>query len=110
MGYDDSWDASVLAHGELEQITPGLWWVWAPCPGAPVMRNMSLYRLNDGSLLVHSAICLDEARMKKLDALGEVRFILVPNEGHRIDVKRWKKRYPNAKVIAPKNASAKVGA
>lgn len=107
MGYDDAWEKSVGAHGELEEVAPGLAWVWAPCPGAPVSRNMSVYRMKEG-LLIHSAICLDDAEMKKLEAMGEVRFILVPNEGHRIDVKRWKKRYPKADVIAPKSARAKV--
>ncbi len=108
MGYDDAWDASVGKHGNLAEVAPGLRWVWAPCPGVPVTRNMSVWKLPDGGLLVHSAICLDEARMATLEALGEVRFILVPNEGHRIDVKRWKKRYPKASVIAPKNARAKI--
>jgi hypothetical protein len=108
MGYDDAWERSVAqGHGDLDEVAPGLWWVWAPCPGVPVRRNMSVYKTKEG-LLIHSAICLDDARMKKLDALGDVRFILVPNEGHRIDVKRWKKRYPKAEVIAPQNARAKV--
>jgi hypothetical protein len=109
MAHDDPWEKSVQAHGSLEQVAPGLHWVWAPCPGAPVTRNMSVYELPGGGLLVHSAICMNDAEMAKLDALGEVRYLLVPNEGHRIDIKRWKKRYPKAPVLAPKNASAKVG-
>lgn len=108
MGYDEPWEASVQEHGELEEVAPGLWWVWAPTPGVPVTRNMIVYVLKDGGLLVHSAICLDDAQMKRLDSLGEVRFLLVPNWGHRLDVKRWKKRYPSALVIAPKNARAEV--
>lgn len=108
MGYDDPWDASVGRHGELEQVAPGLYWVWAPTPDVPVTRNMIVYVLPEGGLLVHSAICLDAAQMRKLDALGPVRFLVVPNQGHRLDVKRWKKRYPSALVLAPQNARAKV--
>lgn len=108
MSYDDSWEASVGKHGDLEEVAPGLYWVWAPTPGVPVTRNMSIYVLPEGELLVHSPICLDEERMKKLGTLGNVRFLLVPNLGHRLDIKRWKKRFPNALVVAPKNARVHV--
>ncbi|MCA9610049.1 MAG: hypothetical protein KC619_30845 [Myxococcales bacterium] len=108
MSYDDPWGEAVLPHGPLEEINPGLWWVWAPCPGVPVTRNMSVFRLADGGLLLHSPTCLDEATMKQLDGLGPVQLLLVPNAGHRLDIRRYRKRYPDAKVIAPANARAKV--
>lgn len=108
MGYDDAWETSVGAHGALEALAPNLHWVWALVPGAPVARNMVIHRLPDGSLWVHSCICLDAVQMAAVDALGPVRFIVVPNEGHRLDIRRWKKRYPEARVLAPRNARKKV--
>ncbi|MEZ4323249.1 MAG: hypothetical protein R3F61_37645 [Myxococcota bacterium] len=108
MGYDDPWDASVLEHGDIEALAPNLWWVWSACPGAPVRRNMAVIRLPDGGLILHSPTCLDDERMAAIDALGPVRFLLVPSAGHRSDLKRFAARYPDAKVIAPRNARAEV--
>lgn len=108
VSYDDPWEKAVLPHGPLDEIKPGLFWVWAPCPGVPVTRNMSVFRLSDGGLLLHSPTCLDEETMKALDALGPVRLLLVPNAGHRIDIRRFQKRYPDAMTIAPASARAKI--
>lgn len=108
MGYDDPWEKSVLPHGPLEELAPNVWWVWAECPGAPVTRNMTVWRLPDGGLVLHSPTCLDEPTMARLDALGPVRFLLVPNAGHRLDIKRYAARYPDATVIAPRAARPDV--
>ena len=40
-------------------------------PDMPLPRNMIVYRLGDGKLLLHSVVCLDEAGMKRLLALGD---------------------------------------
>jgi len=45
---------------------------------------------------------------KKIEELGKVAFINVPNGQHRIDCGVYKNRYPEAKVICPANARAKV--
>lgn len=108
MGYDDPWEKSLEPHGSLEALGPNLWWVWAKMASPPLPRNMVVARLADGGLLLHSPICLDAAGMAALEALGPIRWLLVPNEGHRSDIKRYKLRYPSAQVIAPKNAIPKV--
>jgi hypothetical protein len=69
---------------------------------------MSVARLRDGRLVVHNAIALDDAEMKELDAWGEVAAILVPNRFHRQDCRIWKDRYPKARVLCPKAATAAV--
>ena len=46
--------------------------------------------------------------MAALDALGRVSIILVPNSVHRLDAGFYKKRYPDARVVAPAAARAKV--
>ena len=104
----DDWTTAVHPHSDLQPIAPGLWWVKGSQKGMPLPRNMVVARLPDGRLWLHSVVCLDEARMAALDALGPVGFIVVPNGGHRLDAPRFHARYPDAKVLAPAVLRAKV--
>jgi hypothetical protein len=109
MSYDAPWNESIdRQQGRLEALAPNLWWVWSLLASPPMPRNMVVVRLPSGGLLLHSPICLPEEEMARLDALGPVELIVVPNEGHRIDSLRFRKRYPGARVLAPFNARKKV--
>jgi hypothetical protein len=57
--------------------------------------------LHDGGSAIWSPIPLREAEMSRIEALGPVRFLIVPNRGHRLDLKPLKNRYPGARIIAP---------
>jgi hypothetical protein len=102
----DGW--KVLPHGPLEQLADRLWLCTGSLEAMPIPRNMVIYRLDDGRLLIHSAVCVDEARLAEITALGEPTWLLVPNQGHRLDAKAWKARFPHLQVICPRNARAKV--
>ncbi len=77
-------------------------------PRGPVPRNMLVYRLPDQTLLLHSVIALDDARMKELESLGEPAVLIVPSKIHRLDAGVYKERYPALKVICPKVARSAV--
>jgi hypothetical protein len=62
---------------------------------------MTLVRLSDGRVTIHSAIPLDEAGMHELESWGEPAFCLVPNQRHRLDAPAFKERYPKLKVLCP---------
>ncbi len=102
----DTW--RVLGHGPLEQLADGVWRVEGSLPGMALKRVMTIARLANGSLVVHNAIALDDKGMSALDALGKVAFILVPNGYHRLDAPTFAKRYPEARVLVPRGARAKV--
>lgn len=104
----DDWDSAVFPHGDLTQVASNLWWVKSEQAGMPLPRNMAVYRLPSGDLVLHSVVCLDAARMKALEALGAPKYMIVPNEGHRTDAPRYKKRYPGLQVLAPKGSRAKI--
>ncbi len=87
------------SHGPLEALADGLWQVEAELPSLPIGRRMTVIRVADGSLAVHSAVCSDAATMQAIDALGAVRWIIVPSPFHRMDAPRFKARYPDARVI-----------
>ena len=103
-----SWQQHVQPHGPLIQLGEGLWQVTGSLKRSPLPRNMVVWRSPNQSLLIHSAICLDEETMQELDALGEVSHIVVPCELHCADIVPYHQRYPNAKVLCPTCAQAKV--
>jgi hypothetical protein len=99
---------TVGRHGPVEKLADNLWRVEGDIPGAPLRRVMSVAKLADGRLAVFSAIALDDAEMKELEAWGTPAFLIVPNAGHRLDAKIWKARYPTMRVVCPEGAKAKV--
>ncbi|MCE9670675.1 DUF4336 domain-containing protein [Myxococcus stipitatus] len=63
--------------------------------------RMTVIRLPDGGLWVHSPVrCTQEARAA-VDALGPVRFLVAPNLMHHLQLGDWARAYPEAKVVAP---------
>ena len=71
-------------------------------------RRMTVVRLADASLVVFSAIALDEDEMSALEAYGRPAYLIVPSDKHRLDAKIWKDRCPEIQVVAPEGARAKV--
>jgi hypothetical protein len=69
---------------------------------------MSLARLNDGRVIVHSAIALEEELMKQIEAWGRPSVLLIPGAAHRLDAAVYKRRYPEMKVVCPAGARKKV--
>jgi hypothetical protein len=98
----------VLDNGPLEKLEENLWAVEGAVPGMPLKRRMTLIRLADASVVVHSGICLNETSQSELDAWGKVRFIIVPNRWHRIDAAAYAARYPDALVLCPDPATKLV--
>jgi hypothetical protein len=97
----------ILPHDDIEQLAPNLWSVRGRLP-FPLMRYMVIYRLGDGTLLLHSVIAMNDEGMAKLEALGRPSVMIVPHTGHRMDAPFYKARYPDIRVLAPAGARAKV--
>jgi hypothetical protein len=103
---DAQW--KVLQHGPIEALSERLRIVVGALPGMPLERVMSAVRLDDGSLVIHSAIALDPSTQKELEAWGEPRVLIVPCGWHRLDAPAYKTRYPSIRVICPEGARKKV--
>ncbi len=103
-----SWD--VLPHLPIEKIEPNLWRVQGSLRGMALKRVMTLVRLDDGRIVVHSAIALEDNAMAEIDAWGEPAVLLVPNGYHRLDAPAWVERFPNIEVLCPAGARSKVEA
>lgn len=103
---DPTW--RVLSHGPIQQLAENLWRVEGALPNMSLRRSMTIARTRDGALVIHSAIALDEASMKQLEALGTPTYLVIPNRGHRLDAPAYKARYPALRVYTPKGGRSKV--
>lgn len=101
-------DWKVLAHEPLVKLSDNLIWARGSLPGMSLKRTMVVARLNDGRLLIHNGIALDEPSMAELEAFGTPTFLIVPNGIHRLDAAAYKRRYPALSVFAPKGSREKV--
>ncbi|TXD40843.1 DUF4336 domain-containing protein [Lujinxingia vulgaris] len=87
----------------LKQVAEGLWIVDGSTIsfyGMPFPTRMTLVRLEDGSLFVHSPVDLREELRREVDALGPVRALVAPNWIHYAYLPAWQKSYPKAKTWA----------
>jgi hypothetical protein len=97
-----------LPHDPIERLGDGLWRVEAPVPNIALKRVMTLARLDDGRLVIHSAVPLDEASIAEIEAWGRPAFLIVPSRYHRLDAPAYKRRYPDLCVLCPRGARAIV--
>jgi len=102
----DEW--TVLDHGDLKQLEENLWHVKGTLPDMPIQRRMTVARMDDGRLVVHSAIAMSDSAMAELEALGTIAYVLVPNGWHRLDAPAYRKRYPDARLLCPRGSRKKV--
>jgi hypothetical protein len=87
----------------LVQHDANLWsaetsFVW-PVRGIRIPVRMTVMRLGDGRLVLHSPIALDAGLGAELDALGPVGFIVVPYM-HGAHAEAAARRYPAAALLA----------
>ncbi len=70
--------------------------------GLEVGARMTVMRLADGSLLLHSPVSLDPQLRRELDSLGAVRYAVAPNRFHHLYAGEVAKAYPEARLwVAP---------
>ena len=100
----------VMPHDALTAVDDGILSVAGEIhmPLGAFPRRMTVVGLRGGRSAIYSAIALDEPEMARIEALGQPAFLIVPSDGHRMDAKIWKARYPDIAVITPLGASAGV--
>jgi glyoxylase-like metal-dependent hydrolase (beta-lactamase superfamily II) len=86
----------------LVAVASGLWSVTHTMrlPGGVRMpTRMSVARLGDDGLLVHSAIPIDDALAAEIAGLGKVLYVVAPNCFHHLHVGLLLARFPEAKLF-----------
>ena len=64
--------------------------------GVETGSRMTVVRLPEGGLFVHSPVALDSATRAEIDALGDVRAVVAPSLFHHLHVQAWMDAYPKA--------------
>jgi hypothetical protein len=86
----------------LVEHAASLWTVDRPLGlwAAEIGTRMTVIRLADGGLFLHSPVKLDAELRPKLDALGPVRAIVAPSKAHHLFVGDYIGAYPDAVLYA----------
>jgi len=89
---DDAWivDGPIIRFG-------------APWPKMPFPTRMTIFRLADGGLFIHSPTVLTPDLRREVEALGRPRWVVAPNRLHYWWVPDWREAYPTAEIfLAPR--------
>jgi hypothetical protein len=81
-------------------VEGALWTSWRPLPffGIELGTRMTVCRLSDGALFVHSPIAPDAQLLAALHALGPVQHVVAPNKLHHLQVAAFTAEFPDAFV------------
>jgi hypothetical protein len=92
--------ASTLKTGR--ELDDDLWVFERPLVilGLRIGTRMTVVRLRDGSLFLHSPVELDADTRADLDRLGPVRFVVAPNRLHHLFVAPYREAFPEAQLWA----------
>ena len=101
---------AAAAPSVFEVVVPDVIWitqrpVWFG--GVRLRSRTTVVRLAGDALWVHSPCPPTDEVCAALDALGEVRWIVVPNRYHHLQTPATAARYPAALVVGPKSVQAR---
>jgi hypothetical protein len=86
----------------LTLLAPDLWVATRPLPlpVGDIGTRMTVVRLPDGGLFLHSPVRLDAATKDALDAIGPVRCVVAPSKVHHFFAGEYRDAYPAARLFA----------
>lgn len=84
----------------LQQLAPDLWVLDEPRTmlGIEIGARMTVVRLRNGSLWLHSPLAPSREKCRALDALGPVACLVAPNICHYSDLQGMHVAYPDARI------------
>ncbi|HVY28350.1 MAG TPA: DUF4336 domain-containing protein [Polyangiaceae bacterium] len=99
-----------MTHSELRAVVANKIWtferpVWFS--GVRQRVHTTVLRLDDGSLMLHSPAPVAAGMAEQLRALGQVRWLVVPNCFHHLGTPAAAAQFPEATVVGPASALAR---
>jgi hypothetical protein len=84
----------------LEYIDDQIWLALYPVrfAGMDLSARMTLLRLSDGNLLLHSPCDIDEQMKRSIERIGKVAHIVAPGSYHHLHVASAQKAFPQAQT------------
>jgi hypothetical protein len=97
---------AIYPYHPIKSLAANLWQVEGTLAnGLP--RNMTVYRLPDGRLLLYSVVAMHAADMEALEKLGRPAIMVMPHDRHEMDAPFYKRRYPDLRILAPEPRHAR---
>ena len=99
----------MSVEGSLTPFAEGVWVEAAPVRflGMHLTSTMTVIRLGDASLLLHSPTALTPERRRAVEALGTVAHLYAPNTHHHLRIGEWAAAFPKARVHGPQGLARK---
>jgi hypothetical protein len=88
----------------MQQLHSDVWVTSSPLRflGVEVGARMTVVRMPDDRLLLHSPISASEELVREVQALGTVQYLVAPNKLHHLYVGEWQRVCPAAETyVAP---------
>ncbi len=88
---------------QLEKIADNIWIYNGPTVpfyGVPFPTRMTIIRLKNKKVWIHSPEKMNPQLKDEIDKLGEVAYLISPNKLHHLFVEEWIAAYPQAKNYA----------
>jgi hypothetical protein len=94
-------EETAMSEAQMISVADGLWTVYEPdfrMLGLKLGTRMTIVRLPQGTLVLHSPIAISSALASAIEALGQVGHIVAPNLYHHVYAGEAQKRWPEAKL------------
>jgi hypothetical protein len=91
----------LMTSAMIQRLADGLWHVQHAFKvnGLPLTTRMTLVRLSDGGLWLHSPVPIEPALRAAVQALGPVRHIIAPSKTHHLFLKDAVQAFPDAALF-----------
>ncbi|MBW7969581.1 SDR family oxidoreductase [Bradyrhizobium sp. BR 10289] len=99
-----------LSTFPLTRVTDDVWIADdAPISAAGLVLpiRMTVIRLSNGDLVLHSPVRYSPALRDELESLGSIRYLLAPNVAHWTFLPEWQRQLPQATTFAARGLSAR---
>ncbi|WP_105170106.1 DUF4336 domain-containing protein [Pseudoalteromonas sp. T1lg23B] len=73
----------------------------------PHATRMTVVRFADNSLWLHSPIKMTDVILREVSSLGEVKYLIAPNELHHLYLHDWQQQFPEAMLMGTAQVARK---
>ena len=103
-------DLSSVPHRSLTSIAKDIWIVndsLDTAVGARIPIRMTVIRLQDGDLLLHSPVHYSDELRNALQQLGRIRYLVAPSIAHWVHIMSWQQAVPDTITAAVPGLSSR---
>ncbi len=99
-----------VSIASLSRVTDDIWVVDDKpinAAGLQLPVRMTVIRLSNGDLVLHSPVRYSLSLRQELERLGRIRYLLAPNIAHWMFLPEWQRQLPQAAILAARGLAAR---